>query len=537
MKLLAWMLILFLGVAQAQTSAPEISSNDHKVLLKNASEYFTQGKYEAVIEELNGLEASSAVSDNKNLLGLISYWKGITYNKLQEYPLSIESFAKAINYEYIPQDLHYEYGQVLYASLRYDEARVQFSLSVKRKFKRAVSLYYIGFISRELGDKKKAYTFFKAINKLGPEESKEVLQAAETQIGDIYLEQVEHMPNAFKEIDTYVIPQYQLALNVDPNSSLAPSIQEKIVGLQRKYDLILFRLMNGRPTLNPPYLLRIAQEVGQDTNVTFAPANTTISSSDQSSIYTKTDIIGRYTFYLKDRFAITPEFRFNNTHYFNRVPSIYRNDNYLVAPALRTAYEHYLWKKPASFLFDYDYNEAHRDVNATQKLEFSSRSHGLMFGERFNFFSAGESIVRIRHRMLESYLASSDSKTTSFVFEQIKSFKESTLLFYFSYDRMRVTTSAFDTDSMTFRTDLIMGRVRDWFTPSIGFGVTSTDPVNNRAARGQELLLNPSARISKSFKKNWRASLRYDYQKNDSKDKTNFAYKKTITALELEYLF
>ena len=160
-----------------------------------------------------------------------------------------------------------------------------------------------------------------------------------------------------------------------------------------------------------------------------------------------------------------------------------------------------------------------------------------MLGERFNFFEMGESIVRLRHRSLESYLASSNSKTTSLVFEQIKSYQTNLLLFYFSYDRMRVSDSSFDTDSLTLRTDLIMGRVRDWFTPSFGLGLTSTDPINNRSDRGREFLINPSARLSRTFKKHWRGNLKLDYQKYNSKDDQNFAYTKTIYALELEYLF
>jgi hypothetical protein len=388
-----------------------------------------------------------------------------------------------------------------------------------------------------MGEKKKAFTFFRSIDKLEAEEIKEVKQAAEMQIGDLYLDQVEKRSDAFRSVESYVIPQYKKALEIDKESSLAPLIQEKIVKLQRKYDLILFQLRNGRPTLNPPYFLRAAEEIGRDSNVTFSPAGTTISKSKQSSFYSKTDVIGRYTFYHDDMFSIAPELRFNYTYYFNRVPEIYRNDNNFIAPAVRTAYEHTLWKKPASLLFDYDYNETRRDVDAEEKLKFSSRSHTLMIGERFNYFDRGESTVRLRRRMLESYLDASDSTLTSLVFEQIRTYTINTLLFYISYDMMRVKEESFDTNSLTFRTDLIMGRVGDWFTPTIGLALTSTDPINARSTRGRELLFNPSARLSKTFKKNWRGNLKYEYQKNNSKDEENFAYTKTLYAFELEYLF
>jgi hypothetical protein len=303
-----------------------------------------------------------------------------------------------------------------------------------------------------------------------------------------------------------------------------------------KYELVLFQLRNGRPTLNPPHFLRGAQEIGYDTNVTFSPAETTVSKAKQGSLYSKTDFIGRYTYYIKDYVGVSPELRFNNTYYFNRVPEIYRNDNYLIAPAIRTSYEHTLWKKPASVLVDYDFSESKRDVEANKKLIFSSRSHTLMLGERFNYFKAGESIVRIRHRNLTSYLSNSNSKTTSLVFEQVKTFSIHTLLLMMSYDLFRVENSDLDTNSFSFRGDFIMARFRDWFTPSFSLAVTSTNPINN-SSRGRELLLNPSLRLSKTFKKAWRANARYDFQNYSSKDKDNFAYQKQLLAFEVEYLF
>lgn len=535
MKLLAWMLILGMSFSLfAQDVSQEITDATKNATYKHAAKLFGEGKYQSTTEELTNIEAKET---DKSKLGFIAYWKGICYNRIQEFGEAIKSFRTALGYKYAPSDIHYEYGQALFAAEKLAEARLQFRESVKRKFKRGVSLYYIGYISKEMGERKKAFTFFKAVDKLPPEEAQEVKQASEMQIGDIYLEQVEKHPDAFKSVETIVIPQYEKAIEVDKESALVPAIREKIVGLQRKYDLILFQLRNGRPTLIPPYFVRAAAELGHDSNVTFAPSDTTISSSKQASTYSRVDLMGRYTFYHRDYFSIAPELRFNRTYYFNRVPEIYRNDNYMVAPAIRTAYEHTLWKKPAAFLVDYDYNEARRDVNAEEKLEFSSRSHTFMIGEKFNYFALGESILRLRYRTLESYISSADSKLISLAYEQIMTFKVNTFLLYASYDQMRVSDSSFDTNSFTVRGDLIMARVRDWFTPMASLMLTSTDPINNQSARGRELLFNPSFRLARTFKKNWRANLKYEYQRNNSKDTENFAYKKSIYALELEYLF
>jgi tetratricopeptide (TPR) repeat protein len=536
MKLLLWMLLLSFSLfSYGQESVSEIKNASENAIFKTATAYYTQGKYQATVEELKILEANSQ-GLTKTQLGILHYWKGICYNRLQDFFESIQSFDKALGHDYNPQDLSYEYGQALFAADKLNEARLQFRESVKKKFKRAVSLYYIGFISKELGEKKKAVSFFKALEKIDPTEAMEVRQAAEVQIGDIYLEQVEKHPDAFRAVESYVIPQYKRALEFDKNSSLAPEIQEKILSLQRKYDLVLFRLRNGRATLIPPYFLRVAAEVGMDSNVTFAPTEQEISESKKKSPFVKTDAIGRYTFYHRDFFSVSPEMRINYTRYLNREEEIFRNDNYLLAPAIRTAYEHKLWNRPASILFDYDYADAKRDINSENKLEFASRSHTLMLGERFNYFTWGESIVRLRQRIFDSFNDSSDSKSTSIVYEQIRSFSINTLLMYASYDMTRVEDDVYDTNSLTLRADFIMGRIRDWFTPSFGLGITRTNPLNNDK-RGIEYLINPSARLSKTFGKNWRGNLKFDYQDNKSEDEVNFAYKKYIYSFELEYLF
>jgi tetratricopeptide (TPR) repeat protein len=523
----------------AQEPTHEITEASKGSLFKRAGEHFAAGSYNSTITELQNIETELLAKghSSKALLGLVAYWKGITYNRLQEFPDAIASFDHALGYGYSPIDLNYEYGQALFASEKLHEARLQFRESIKRNFKRAVSLYYVGFISKEMGERKRAFTFLKAIKKLDPSESRDVVQAAEMQIGDIYLDQVEKHPDAFRAVETYVVPQYQKALELDPSSHLAPLIQEKIVSLQRKYDLILFHMRNGRPTLNPPYFLRLAQEIGNDSNVTFAPTETTIATSKQSSLFSRTSAMGRYTFYHSDYLSISPELNFSYTRYFKREPEIYRNDNYYLAPALRTAYEHKIWSKPASILLDYDYSEVKRDVNAKEKLDFNSRSHGFMLGERFNYWDRGESVIRLRYRMVDSYLDSSDSTAIGFSFEQVWALKVNTLLFYASYDRVRMKEEIFDTDSLTVRGDFIMARVKDWFTPSIGLALTSTDPINDRDARGRELLVNPNVRLARTFSKNWRGNLKLEYQENDSEDEASFAYKKTVYSFELEYLF
>lgn len=531
------MKVIILVLALAFSAFAEVEVKDN--MLTKASSLFSEGRFEATVEELNRVEMilKETGKASAETQGLMSYWRAICFARLRSFSSALENFERSLKLKYAPQDIHYEYGQVLFVSERLREARHQFKESLKVGFKRGISLYYMAHISQEMGDRKTAFALYRKIQKLPPEESKEIIQAAEFQVGDIYLEQATDKKNDYQLIERIVVPQYEKAYELDKDSPLAPVIKQKITSLLKRYDLVLFQLRNGRPTQFPPYFLWIAGEYGHDSNVTFSPAETTIRKSRQSSLYAKTDMIGRYTFYHEDIMSISPELRFNATHYFNRVPEVYINDNFLIAPAVRTSYEHTLWNKPASFLLDYEYSEAHRDVNAEKNLEFSSRTHALVVGERFNYFKAGESTLRLRYRVLDSYINRSDSSTMSVNFEQIVPIKLNTLLIYSSFDMMRVQEESFDTNAFTLRGDLFMTPVRNWFTPSVGFAITTTDPINDRSNRGLEILINPSARISRAFGTNWRANLKYDYLKNNSKDADDFAFSKTITAFELEYLY
>jgi len=504
-------------------------------LFKTAVGLYSEGKYKATVTELDRIE--SRLRKGSHVRGLVYYWKGMSYNKLQEFQLAEKEFKKSISVGYIPQDLNYELGQALFALERMAEAKLRFNESFKRSFKMGTCLYYMAYISKEMGEKENAETLFRDVVRTQDPSEKDVRQAAQMQLADMNLLEAESRPDVFRVVEAEIIPQYQGAIEFSPGSPVATRAQEKIVSLQKKYELVLFQLRNGRPTLIPPYFLRAAQEVALDSNVTFSPTETTIAKSKQSSLFSKTEFLGRYTFYHKNYFSYAPEFRFNNTYYFNRVPEIYRNDNYLLSPSLRTAYEHTLFGNPASHLFDFDFTHAERDVNEKQKLEFSFRSFTFMAGEKFKFFPEGETILRTKLRIFQSYLSPSDSKTFSFVGEQLFALKSFTFMFYSSFDFTRVEADIFDTNAMTLRGDLLLPKYKDWFTPSVGLGLTVTDPINDRSARGLETLLSPSVRLNRQLMKNWRLNSRLEYHRNNSKDKANFDYKRHLVGVELEYVY
>lgn len=532
--------ILLFTISVSETLWAQSKNNEFNQELKRARDFFKEGKYRATQESLSTLEESlRSQGANRNLIGLVAYWSALTANRQQDYQQALKYFEQALSVDYRPLDIYYEYGQALFAADKMVEARGAFRQSVKRGYKRAVSLYYIGFISQSLKDNKRAVTFYRAIQKLPEAEQEDTIQAAEMQIGDIFLEQAEKHPDVFKAVEVYVIPQYKKALELNPESSLAKDIRLKIVELQQKYELLLFRMRNGRPTNIPPYLLKISQDVTYDDNPVFAALETTNSSAKQGSLVSKTETFGRYSFYYKDIFSVSPELRANYSRHFNREPEIIRNDNWVLAPSIRTSYEHTWKKKPASFLVDYDYVYTQRDTQGTGTLVFNSRVQTLSFGERIvGLVGNGETTFRLRLRTFDSFSESADSKTQGISVEHVQPSKSGKVwIFNFGYDRSSVNDEVFNANTMFLRTDVIL---KQWqflnITPQFGLGLTLTDPVNN-ADRGMETLINPSMRLSRPFAKRYRMSFHADYMNNKSKDTRNFAFQKTFYGVEIEYLF
>jgi len=82
---------------------------------------------------------------------------------------------------------------------------------------------------------------------------------------------------------------------------------------------------------------------------------------------------------------------------------------------------------------------------------------------------------------------------------------------------------------------VIFPRYKDLFTPTLGLGVTITDPINN-PDRGLEKMINPSVKLTRTLTPRLRATLRFEYWKSTSNVKT-FQYTKKASGLELEYVF
>lgn len=501
---------------------------------------FNKGEYEKTIELLDALEKRIPnLSDRKQeVQGLVEYWRGLTYVKLSEYDQAILHFEKALQYDYKAEGVNYEIAQAYYVSEKLVEARQQFRVSVKRGYKRAASLYYMAFISLQLRDFKKAATYFSAVDRLPDEEKKEVVQAARMQLADLYLSKVENKPNSFKQVEKVVIPQYEKALAWDENSNLAPEIREKIEKLQRKYDLVLFKMRNGRPTARPPYFLKANILYGSDNNVNLLDQETVAESDakEVASNYYSVGTFGRYTYYPNSTFSFSPEFQFNMTRYLSDQEDIYATDNYGFTFGLKSTYEHVYNNTPATLYFDIEKTINNDDANSDKTFEKSYDQMSFTLSEEIQLWTNNPSIFRYRTLTNTNVEELYSFTTKSYIYEQLITLSNMTLYFYSAMDQTAYPEfEDLDTNATTFRLDFIFSTIFGLFNPSVFASKTDTTYVNNDS-RGLTSLTSYGFNLNRPLSANTYLYLDFS-QSNQTGELDSDIYTRQIISLSLDYFY
>lgn len=528
--------ILFILLFSFSTFAASSSTE----VVKKVFEAFQQGQYETVVSVLDKLQkrVDSNSKRGKEIQGLIYYWKGMSFARLNEFDQAEKYFQEAIKLNYDSADIYYEYGQVLYVAEKYKRARIAFKKSVKHKYKVGVSLYYIGFISQELKEYKKAVSFYNLIEKLPKEEKDQVVQAARMQIGDVYLAQVERQPDVYNGVKDYVIPQYKKALAWNEDSALAGQIKTKIEKLQRKYELILFRMRNGRLTARPPYFLRANALYGINDNITTLSDSdkSGTSKEDYSSAYYSAGAFARYSFYPSSSFSYAPEFTASYTKYLSDSDSIKPYNTYYYTAALKTNYEFIYNDAPATIFTDFDYTYNADDADADDEFAEASQVTGVQLSTQLEFSKNNPTTLRFRYALTDAVTDTSDYSTVSFGYEQIYLTKHITFFLFSQYAMNTYSDSdseASNNNAFTLRLDSIVASI-EALTPTFYVSLTNTDYVDDsdRAATNLTTLgLNLSRKISKK----WYATL--DYSTGSQVGDDDDTYNQMITTFNIDYIY
>ncbi len=501
---------------------------------------FESGKYLDTIKYLNAVQKRlNPKSENFNTyLGLISYWKAMSYSRLNEFDLAETFFIKALEVNYKSENIYYEYGQVLYVSLKYKRARIAFKKSYEQGYKKAISLYYIAFISQEIKDYKKAVRFYNMVEKLNDEEKKDVVQASRMQIGDIYLAQIESRPEPFNGVKDYVIPQYEHALDYDEKSTLADQIRKKIETLQRKYEILLFQMRNGKPTSRPPYYLRANFLYGIDNNVTSTSEGnkSDLSTGDYESNYYQVGFYSRYSFYPSSSFSYAPELSASYTQYSSNSTSILPFNKYYIKTALKMNYEHHYSAKPATFFTDIDYTYNADDADADESFAASDNTYGVTFSEELQFWENNPSTFRLRFENVAAEEDTSNSTNLSFSYEQVVILKWMTLFFYNNYTQTSYPSNdTSNTTALTNRLDMIMPSFYKLFNPTVYLSRVATTYTND-SDRGTPSLMTYGINLNRPL--GGKFYLMVDYSiASQTADADDDNYDKQLITFNLNYIY
>ncbi len=516
--------------SSAQVAHVPVAPADDR--LQEAEAAFRAGRYQTTLTLLEG--AASPLGE-----GFLAYWRGMTANRLGDHAAASRHFADAIARDYRPSDIYYEQGQALFALADLELARQAFAESLRRGHLRGPSLYYLGHLSRALNDHKNAVVFFQSVENLPASEASPVLQAAQGQMAELYLAQVEDRPDASSMAESYVLPQFRRALATDPHSPLAPVLRARIKDLEQRYELFLHHMRNGRPTPVPRHHLSFLQGLSYDSNPVYAPTETTNSPAKRPSVVSRSEAFGKQTFFYRNIWSFTPELRMHYTRHLERAKHTRRNDHWVIAPAMRAAFEHDLGRLPAALLTELEHAYSHRNREAAGEMKFNARATTAAVGERITgLWGPGDTSLRLRHRRFESYYAEGNSRSVGVGLEHVLPRPGGALwVFSAAHDRTWVEAAAFDTETIYLRSDVSVPVGSAGLTVAGGLGLAFTDPTNARASRGQERTYQPSLRLSWPVEGKWLVSLHAEHVKHLSRDRANFTYEKTVSGVEFGYTF
>ncbi len=263
----------------------------------------------------------------------------------------------------------------------------------------AVSMYYIASISQELGDLKTAATFYNGIEKLPKEEKKDVAQAARMKLGDIYMKQIKKQGGSSQDIEKYALEQYRSALSWNDSGPLAMEIRNKIETIERRYDLVLFQLRNGRPTARPPYFFKANITYTQDDNVNALGDKTKkdMDPKKYSASSSNAGFYGRYAFYPNSSFSLVPQVSFGHTKYFSEEKEITKNNGHYFTATMQGTYEHSFNDAAATTFLDVSHTYNANDADQDDKIEKSDTMTGFTLSEQVQLWRGHPTIFRLKH--------------------------------------------------------------------------------------------------------------------------------------------
>ncbi len=512
---------------------PNIQAQIGNYKLTAALSAYKSGDYRTALKKISPLK-----KDKKTKI-LAYYWEGQIYSKLQEFDKAIKSYEKALSLGSKSQTIYYEYAQALYAADKLPKSRRAFGKSIKKKYKIGTSLYYIAYTSQLMSEDTLAIKYYKKIAKLPKHLQSETAQSAMYQLGELYYAQAKKHPKPRKMIKRFVIPQYELAVRTNETSPMVSDIKTRIYEIKKEYLFIVTKMINGRPVPRKFFTLNLALKSQYDSNVVLESDEATTKAENKSSLIHTGTLFTRYKKTLLNVAMISPELRIYKTMHGDRDNSvIFKNDLYAINPAIRSSWEHTIFDKRGSFLFDLEYSYNEKDFDGEKDIKFYNRALTFVMGEKLRIWDIGPSTLKLKKRHTYNYDPELDSVTTTISATQLmKTSSGHMIVMMANMNFLRNKNVSNDTDNLVLLANYIIPTWKNFVSPTFGIMHIMTDTKLQSESRGTEHMLVPSFSISKKMGKKLKMTWKSDYTKQTSKNKQANAYTKWTTGLEMAYNF
>ena len=438
-------------------------------------------KYKAK-KYLEIIELTDKIDKNLNRDGYISYLRGSSLLELKLFIEAKKFLLDAVQKKNLEKDIFYKLGQIYFALEKYKKSRIYFKKSIKRRYEVGISLYYIGFSSSKIKDYKTAVKIYNTIEKLSLEQKKDVLQAARLQIADIYYDQVKQKAGIFSSMRDYVIPQYEKALDWDRDSVLANDIRQKIREIEQRYEIVLYKMRNGRATAIPRYFLKGGFNFGYSDNVNFLndTEKESLESSQVGSAFVGTSLFARYSLYPNSRFSASPQLGVDYRKYLNSNSQITANDEVSLNLGSFFTFEHFLFDEASTTSLRLNYNFRALDSDGDSSFSDQENYFTATLSEEFQYFKNNPTVLRFSHTSLKSEVDFKNSSTNSLILEQLVNFKSFSYYLFTSYDLIRYTSNdSLDSNNITIRNDFLFYSLFDLVNLGPYFSYRLSDNFNS----------------------------------------------------------
>ncbi|MBC7540064.1 MAG: tetratricopeptide repeat protein [Bacteriovorax sp.] len=500
---------------------------------------FQAEQYQEAIDSLKSVDNKMLVQGKKDFL------IGLCYSRLRKYDEAIQYFKNAVNEDDSSVDLHYEYGQALYANNNLKQARYEFSKSAGKKINYTASIYYVAYISELIDDVVMAKASYRKLIKDGKTDKK-FLQISLFQYTKILLKMMRREEESLKTVERnlirldinlvnyiprYIFPLLRKTIDIDLTSQVGIESEQLMRDLVEEFKLDPNILLNGRRISPDRLYANVAQRLKYDDNIAL--------TKKSSTIY-ETEVFGKYDFVVKKKVIITPELRLTYTkHKAQETPEVYRNDSISISSAIRNKFEHTVNGQPASFLLDMEYASVYKDWKINHQQIFFSKSYTVGIGEQLSLASSGETYFKLRRSDYTDETGFANYKTLSLSADQYVFLNEGQHLLIATFDMSQLRY--YDNETLSNNTYLVrIVYLVFEFVPTYTFqmivSATITDTKELKELKGYELILNPGIEISKAFTNKIRLAVNYNFTENSSKQAES-RYQKQIVGTELSYTF